>query len=270
MIGRGTRLCRNLFGPGEDKKEFLIFDHCSNFETFDQGFQEKPPSKQKSLLQQLFEARIELAEIATQKFDQATFTAAVDLIVLDLRALIDCRAIDVRNQRQALEQLSNRDRVAQFDPPTVADLQRIAAPLMQWRDVRGEVDAYRLDLLITRVQVELMRSGANAPRFLDFKARLQNEVARLVRNQNPVKAKANTIQKVESREFWSTVTPTELEEVRRELRGIMKYQQQAVRQPVARPEYDVADRDQAAEDYVPVLEGIDLVTYRLRVEEVLM
>lgn len=26
MIGRGTRLCKDLFGPGQDKKEFYIFD----------------------------------------------------------------------------------------------------------------------------------------------------------------------------------------------------------------------------------------------------
>jgi superfamily II DNA or RNA helicase len=31
MIGRGTRLCKNLFGPGLDKTEFLIFDHWGNF-----------------------------------------------------------------------------------------------------------------------------------------------------------------------------------------------------------------------------------------------
>lgn len=269
MIGRGTRLCRNLFGPGEDKKEFLIFDHCSNFEAFDQGFEERAPSKQKSLLQQLFEARIDLGQAAIQKFDTPTVEAVADLLVLDIRALIDSRAIDVRNQRQALELLANRDRLVQFDPPTVADLQRVAAQLMQWRDVRGEVDAYRFDLIATRLQAELVKSGPTAPRFLDLRARLENEVALLLRNQNPVKAKATTIQRVESREFWSGVTPAQLEEVRSDLRGIMQYQQQVVRRPVAVAEYDVADRDKAADDYVPVLEGIALVTYRLRVEEVL-
>lgn len=33
MIGRGTRLCAGLI-DGEDKKEFFIFDFCSNFEFF--------------------------------------------------------------------------------------------------------------------------------------------------------------------------------------------------------------------------------------------
>ena len=35
MIGRGTRLCPDVFGPGKDKEYFLIFDVCQNFEFFD-------------------------------------------------------------------------------------------------------------------------------------------------------------------------------------------------------------------------------------------
>ncbi len=31
IIGRGTRLCPNLFGPGEDKEYFRVFDFCHEF-----------------------------------------------------------------------------------------------------------------------------------------------------------------------------------------------------------------------------------------------
>ena len=34
MIGRGTRLCKDIFGPGEDKQGFLIFDYHDNFRYF--------------------------------------------------------------------------------------------------------------------------------------------------------------------------------------------------------------------------------------------
>ena len=34
MIGRGTRLCPNLLGEGQDKERFLIFDFCGNFDFF--------------------------------------------------------------------------------------------------------------------------------------------------------------------------------------------------------------------------------------------
>ena len=35
MIGRGTRLCPDVFGPEQPKEYFLIFDVCQNFEFFD-------------------------------------------------------------------------------------------------------------------------------------------------------------------------------------------------------------------------------------------
>jgi len=34
MIGRGTRLCPELFGPDEDKQDFRVFDFCFNFDFF--------------------------------------------------------------------------------------------------------------------------------------------------------------------------------------------------------------------------------------------
>ena len=64
MIGRGTRLCADLFGPGQDKEEFLIFDHWGNFEWFGENPPEVEPSPSKSLMQKIFETRIALGEEA--------------------------------------------------------------------------------------------------------------------------------------------------------------------------------------------------------------
>src|SRR6185436_1328136 len=36
MIGRGTRLCPSLFGPGKNKEFFFLFDYCQNLEYFSQ------------------------------------------------------------------------------------------------------------------------------------------------------------------------------------------------------------------------------------------
>jgi type I restriction enzyme, R subunit len=53
MIGRGTRLCPDLFGPGRPKTHFLIIDHWGNFEFFEEKYVEKDPPPPRSLLQQL-------------------------------------------------------------------------------------------------------------------------------------------------------------------------------------------------------------------------
>jgi type I restriction enzyme, R subunit len=60
MIGRGTRLCPDLFGPGHDKRNFYVFDFCDNFTYFSQNLPGSEGSLQKSLNQRLFETRLGL------------------------------------------------------------------------------------------------------------------------------------------------------------------------------------------------------------------
>ena len=49
MIGRGTRLCPNIFGDGKDKELFYIFDWCGNFDYFSKNPDGIDPSKGYSL-----------------------------------------------------------------------------------------------------------------------------------------------------------------------------------------------------------------------------
>jgi type I restriction enzyme, R subunit len=269
MIGRGTRLSKDLFGAGKHKTEFLIFDFWSNFWFFDEQYTEKEPSKQKALLQQLFEVRIAVAQAALDKMQETDFQALVDLLLADLRDLKDAGNLEVRDHWREIELLSDRNLLAQFAAPTKNDLLSIAAPLMHWRPIRGFEEAYRFDLLMTRLELELLRAGPTGSRVLDFKTIVEEQVELLMKNQNPVKAKTDTINQVRSKEFWATVTAAQLEHVRLELRGIMKYQQQAPSGRVAPQILDIDDADFSAETYIPRLEGLDLVEYKIRVEKVL-
>ena len=60
MLGRGTRLCPDLFGPGLDKAFFSVFDFCQNFEFFNQNPQSIEGASGVSLSERLFAARVEL------------------------------------------------------------------------------------------------------------------------------------------------------------------------------------------------------------------
>jgi type I restriction enzyme R subunit len=60
MIGRGTRLCPNLFRPGRHKEFFYIFDWCRNFEFFNQHPNVTEGAGADSLAKRLFSARVEL------------------------------------------------------------------------------------------------------------------------------------------------------------------------------------------------------------------
>src|SRR5664279_1447263 len=60
MVGRGTRLCEDLFGPGQDKEFFYIFDYCENLEFFKDDQPVTEGSTSVSLNEKLFKTRLEL------------------------------------------------------------------------------------------------------------------------------------------------------------------------------------------------------------------
>lgn len=269
MIGRGTRLRKDLFGPGKDKTEFLIFDHWQNFWFFDEKYKEAQPAPQKSLLQHLFEARVELLSVAIDKMDEAAIGIAEQQILGDIRAVRDTNAIDARDKWKELTQLADRDRVHHFAAATKADLLSIVAPLQHLRSIRGDEDAYRFDLLMTRLQIELLKGGPSGPKVQDLKGRVEEAVELLGKNLQPVKAKADAIKQVRSKDFWSSVEVHHLEGLRSELRSVMKYQELPTTTRVAPQVFDVTDDGHIAKPYIPKLEGLDLVEYRTRVERVL-
>lgn len=63
MIGRGTRLSRNIYAQGKDKDGFLIFDYYDNFEFFGNDVREPRLKNYKSLSQALFWVRLNIASV---------------------------------------------------------------------------------------------------------------------------------------------------------------------------------------------------------------
>lgn len=67
MIGRGTRLCKNLFGLGMHKTHFLIFDHWENFKFFDENTDGYITEDTISITEQAFKERLQLLETLLNK-----------------------------------------------------------------------------------------------------------------------------------------------------------------------------------------------------------
>lgn len=158
MIGRGTRLCRDLLGPGKDKTHFLIFDHWGNFERFDEKYTpaETPPDK--SLLQRVFESRVALAEAALAAQNRAAFELAVSLVQQDLAGLPE-RNVAVREKLRDVKTVSRPEVLQRFDAATRAVLAHQIAPLMQWVNIAGREAAYQFDNLVCKLQVERLKGS---------------------------------------------------------------------------------------------------------------
>jgi type I restriction enzyme, R subunit len=266
MIGRGTRLCDNLFGPGKRKSHFLIVDQWNNFEFFAEKYVEKDPVPPKSLLQQLFEARIALAVAAQGAMDKPLFESTVALIHHDLQSLREVKSFSVKERWKELEQLSSKDRLAKLAPLTRAELLTIAAPLMQWRDVRGDERAYRFDLLCTRLSLALLQEAAEAEHARD---EIEEEVELLLKHHAAVQSRGEAIKKVKSKAFWKTATPLDVESLREDLRGVMQHQGDRYPEAIAPRVLKVADSGGTVEAMIPQLEGQALMAYKARVLSVI-
>src|SRR5262249_27785674 len=78
MLGRGTRLCPDVFGPGQHKEHFYVFDYCQNLEYFSQDIPAAEGSATESLGKRLFEARLELIEALDGSSDEAPVMAGLE------------------------------------------------------------------------------------------------------------------------------------------------------------------------------------------------
>lgn len=217
MIGRGTRPCPELFGPGRNKTIFRIFDHWRNFERFETEYRPAEPVRNKSITQLVFEERLILAESALQMGKIPVFEMAIELIAADIEAL-PRDSIAVREKWKEQRVFSNLDMLKAFEPVTVTRLRQEIAPLMQWRNIRGLSDAYALDLLIIRMQNTLLHGS---PEMADYKVKLLNRLTTLQMHLNPVYEKKDIIKFIKSNEFWDDLTIQTLERIRLSLREIM-------------------------------------------------
>lgn len=223
MIGRGTRLCENLFGPGKDKEEFLIFDHYGNFKYFDEEYTEAEVVASRSLLQTVFEARLTLADTAMKKTSVKAFELAVALLKADICDLPE-DAIAVRRELRLVKLLQESDMLSSMEASTRHSLEKIIAPLMGSRPLK-DMDASLFDRLIAELQTAHLLASSELE---NLKAELIAAVQNLAVTINDVRLKADEMEAVQSYDYWANLSVARLEQTRLELRAIMKFKNVAL------------------------------------------
>ena len=265
MIGRGTRLRPNLFGPGKHKTEFLIFDHYGNFDYFEQEYQEPEDTGSKSLLQTTFEARLQLAQAALKHNHAAAFDVAIELLRADINDLPD-DSIAVRRELRSVHQLQQTSLLQDFNAKTQHLLEATISPLMSARVLRDK-HATAFDRLVAGIQRCMVEQASC---FEDGKSELLAELDRLAVNINAVRQKDAVIAEVRSADFWQQPSIERLEYARKELRGIMKY-----RQGGTPPGYGISstrtgdDNIKVREREVQIAGANEAMLYRRRLKDIL-
>lgn len=226
MIGRGTRLSHNLFGPGEHKNEFFIFDFCQNFEYFSQNPNVIEAPVSRSLSQRLFSARVEIAS-AIQ--DLPEDERGERLVRLDaetrgrLRDEVCGMTLDnflVRAKRRAVERFQEADTWKEFSADDRETLINEIAGLPSSL-VDDDVAAKQFDMIVLNGQLALLRGE---PTFTRCKEKVMAIAAKLetLDNVPMVAAAMELILEVQTDEFWQDIDAWSLEQLRRRLRDLIK------------------------------------------------
>ncbi len=105
MIGRGTRLCPNIFGNADDKQSFNIFDFCANFSYFDINSKGLPSQKTSSLKERLFLKRVKLLREMTQ----SDLKDEILMIVQSQVYALDASQYYLKKHKHIVEELQSVD-----------------------------------------------------------------------------------------------------------------------------------------------------------------
>lgn len=261
MIGRGTRLCPGLFGPGEDKKDFLVFDFCGNLEYFSQDLPGSQGQFQKSLSQRLFEARLGLVTALDDTEPELRSSTATAL-----HAIVAGMNLDnfvVRPHREAVEEFSQAHAWHQLTPTKAERLLRVAGLPSSVRD--DDEDAKRFDLLILRRQLaQLDGDAALAERIRETVQQIA--VALLGKTAIPsVAEQVVLLESVAGDEWWIDVTLPMLELARLRIRSLVRFIEKTHRSPVYTDFQDLLG-DGVEIDLPRVTPGTDFERFRSKAE----
>ena len=235
MIGRGTRLCPDLFGPGRHKEFFYIFDWCRNFEFFNQHPDVTEGAGADTLAKRLFATRVELVgevdspsghhtgEPGSQPERTAEIKKLRDGLAAELRTEISGMSLEnflVRPQRRYVEKYSSGEAWAKVDADARHELIDHVAGLPS-AVVDDDLAAKQFDLMVFRAELALLRVD---PAFQGLRTRI-TEIASLLEelgNVPMVAAEMALILEIQTDEFWQDITLPMLETVRRRLRALVK------------------------------------------------
>lgn len=226
MIGRGTRLCPNLYGHGQDKKDFLIFDYYRNFEYFSVNADGAIPTKSTSVVATIFNLRTDLKYILQDASYQSDPDAKSlhdkigEILHNQIKDLNRSR-LDVRQQMKLVESLSQPEAMIALSLGDTMAMKENISPL--FKNTLADASALKFDALCLKRQLalvdETVSAGASETQITTIARYLKEKKASIPQ----VMAKMDTIKAVLTSQFWNSLSLGSLEKVRVELRDLLQY-----------------------------------------------
>jgi type I restriction enzyme R subunit len=275
MLGRGTRLCPDLFAPGEPKHFFYVFDYCQNLEFFSQDLPSTEGGLGETLGARLFKRRLELigvldVALAGGVDEQPPPYAAPSLPELRqslsglLHGEVAAMNLDnfvVRPQRRLVEAYAKADAWVRLDTDAMGELGAQVAGLPSEQEGEPE-EARRFDLLLLNLQLALLRKE---PGFVRMRDQVR-QIAGLLEEKSAipmVREHLQLIHDVQDEIWWQDVTVSMLEVLRLRLRLLVRLIDKRERKTLY-TDFEDALGDESLVDLPGVFTDSDLTRFRLK------
>jgi len=240
MIGRGTRLCPDLFGPGMHKESFRVFDFCQNFEFFSQNPNLSDGVMGPSLGEKLFVARVDLMQ-GIGDLPQVKETPDQATPLVELRAALRGRLHDevtgmrvdnfvVRPHRRSVEKFQSEGAWEELSREDRNELCEHVAGLPSALE-DDELEARQFDFLVLQAQLSVLHEDSTLTGLQKRIIKVCSSLEELS-NVPMVAAEMALILEVQTPDFWQDVTLPNLESMRKRLRKLVKLIEPASRKIV--------------------------------------
>lgn len=264
MIGRGTRLCKDLLGPGEDKEHFIIFDFCENFEFFGKKPKGLDDKKGRSLTERLFQQRLKLVHLLQKKGDASSLQYADELkqFMYEQVNRLEENSFLVRQHWRVVEKYRDQFRWNALNELEVKEIMDHLASLVYEKG--DDEQAKRFDQLCYNLELDYLQKGTVGQLWMDETINLAASLSK--RGAIPlVNAKMDLIKEVQTALYWQLLSIDKFEFLRKELRGLIRFIEKD--QGIT---YFSSFTDALLEqpgDPMPVVISTNLVAYKKRVTE---
>lgn len=231
MIGRGTRLCENLFGEGKDKTHFIIFDYCGNFEYFDAHPDGTDGMGGRSLSQRLFEVRLDILhelqriEYQEQEFARSYYNKTKDLLHAAVYKIKGhSTRMQVRAEMQYVDKYSDYATWESVSPLMVKEIKVHITPLLD-SGLEGFDLSIAFDIRMLDIELSILVQGNPGMATRDVKT--VRQVAQYLLTEKAsipqVFAKAEQLKTLVSEQFWDAPSLEKLEQLRVDVRDLMQF-----------------------------------------------
>lgn len=222
MIGRGTRLCPDVFGVGQDKEHFLIFDACANFEFFEVNTNGTDSAVIKPITQQIFDSRVHLSRLLQEENSEDNLELANKLLDIVHREItqLDKNRYQVKMQLRYVDEFSSRMRWNNLNSSDIHIIEEYLSDLPV-PEVVNEM-ARRFDLMMLKMQIATIMLKSNVRKYenslIDIAEGLSSKYSIPVVNRSK-----GTIESLRNPDFYKGVSQKKLDEIREELRDLIQY-----------------------------------------------